>query len=186
MTTYYFRKIPIGFSRKRSTKEATMPITEFAINGVGVLVEWPERLARPLRRATSGTSIRQNEGSGNWFHFAPATPINGFFPDRNYQLWLDFIKLRASLDNARIERVHLRNGQRLVWSLEDATRLPIASASVRETFPADDQRFMRVIDEHDVHNLAGFRGFALSVYVSFLGNPGEVVFESAHFGYFYR
>lgn len=160
-----------------------MPTTSFYLNGAAVLAEYPDRLAEPPRRAAWGTVIRQPEGTLNWFHFAPTTPVNGFTTRGSFQLWLDWVSLRANLDGAQIEDVHVRAGERLLYNLNDPARLPIASRTVNERFPSDRLGFTDLF--HDRGGLTvGYDGFALAVLVRFTEDVGRVIFRSAGFGYY--
>ncbi len=156
-----------------------MPDTTLAVNGISVLVEYPERLTAPLRRASSGTWIQQDSGTWNWFHFAPATLV----VDRGTNVELSKIRLNGSLEHARLERLHLRAGGSLVWRIDEGV-WGLTTGGFYLAYPTGTSfRYLPEAEREPIERL-GHASYCLSARVSFTESPGRIRFDYASFNYF--
>lgn len=169
------------------------------LHGAAVLIEFPDRLAEPPRRAGWGTVVRQDEGTHNWFHFAPTTPTS----DADGTLYIRSIQVRLEQEGTRVEDVHVRTGQRLFYDLryhDNPSRLPFGGATVVEHFPGREIPALhgapasgRYLTFEDI-GLArpwgalarldiGSGGLVLALRIAFTDPPGRVIFRNTGFKY---
>lgn len=157
-----------------------MALTDIYLNGASVLIEYEDRIAR-VQRAGWGTVVEQATGTWNWFHYAPTTPVNGILAGGTMQHALAWADTRADLSGTRITDLHIRQGDRLVFDLNDESRLPIASATADIRLPSQRGTFGAGAFS-DTH-LPGYGGFVLCLKVEFTGGHNRIVFRDAGFGF---